>query len=144
MKKGVAVPYIIAVILGIAVIGIIGYYFFYISGNITTEATLQDCQRKLTVYCSVWLAEGYSGKNSDRLGAWSEYAPGCTVIGVPVSGLADCNRALGRETTGTPGVTSPTQAGVGGIGQSAKSDGTCDRGVPCDESGRKICRVSCA
>lgn len=111
MKKGVAVPYIIAIILGIAVIGIIGYYFFFISGKVTTEATLQDCQRKLTVYCSVWLAEGYSGKNSDRLGAWSEYAPGCTVIGVTVSGLADCDRTLGRQTTGSPESTTKLASG---------------------------------
>ena len=106
MSKGVAIPYIIAVLLGIAVIGIIGYWFFFLGGSLGGEVSSADCQRKLVTYCSIWLGQGYSG-TSPGVGDWDDYAIGCSKIGIaaPTKGrdgsVQKCNDVLGRgEVTG--------------------------------------------
>jgi len=106
MSKGVAIPYIIAVLLGIAVIGIIGYWFFFLGGSLGGEVSAQDCTRKLVTYCSIWLGQGYGG-TSPAVGAWDEYAVGCSKLDplkfASPSG-STCNGVLGRgETTGGAG-----------------------------------------
>jgi hypothetical protein len=51
MKKGaVPVPYIIALLLGIAVIAILGYWFFVLSGQWGGEVNLETCRGKAHTY----------------------------------------------------------------------------------------------
>ena len=56
MKKGVAVPYIIAILLGVAVIGLIGYWLFVSGGKIRQSATLQECRTDALTWCQEALA----------------------------------------------------------------------------------------
>lgn len=60
MSKGeLPVPHIIAIVLGIVVLALLGYWFFSqggIFGGATTEAT---CRSKLLQYCIAWSACNY-------------------------------------------------------------------------------------
>ncbi len=65
MKKGaVPVPYIIALLLGIAVVAVLGYWFFVLGGQIGGEVTLQNCKSKATIYCNSWQTNGYAPTNA--------------------------------------------------------------------------------
>ena len=59
MRKGIAVPYIIALILGIVVVALLGYWFFVLGGSFTGKASLTECQTKLSEYCFEFAAAGY-------------------------------------------------------------------------------------
>ncbi len=59
MKKGVAIPYVIAILLGIAVIGLIGFWLFKSSGIFGTKTVEQDCRNKFLRWCQDWFADGY-------------------------------------------------------------------------------------
>jgi hypothetical protein len=59
-EKGVAVPYIIALILGIAVVALLGYWFFVLGGRLGGESIAAECEAKLTSYCQAWKTLGYS------------------------------------------------------------------------------------
>lgn len=67
MKKAVAVPYIIAIVLGIAVIGLIGYFFFSEGGKTTTTGEQAKCQSQRFSYCVQWQA---SGKDNQPMFDW--------------------------------------------------------------------------
>ncbi len=77
MSKGVAVPYIIALIIGVLVLGVLGYWFFSTIGkssNVTDEAY---CRGKLMQYCG----DLNTGKSP---GTFSDYSKECSVyIGQP-------------------------------------------------------------
>jgi hypothetical protein len=77
MKKGIAVPYIIAIILGVLVIGIIGYWFFVLYGGGVGKSSEAVCNSKKQTFCSAWAATAYQTEPS---GDWESYAPDC--IGV--------------------------------------------------------------
>ena len=135
MNKGVAIPYIIAVLLGIAVIGIIGYWFFFLGGSLGGEISAQDCSRKLVTYCSIWLGQGYG--TSPAVGPWGEYAVGCSKLDpLKFANPSDstCNGVLGRgETTGGAG------GSVEGTDCNPRDQGACGRGFTCD-SLLKVCK----
>jgi hypothetical protein len=66
MKKGaVPVPYIIALLLGIAVVAVLGYWFFVLGGQVGGEVTLQNCKSKATIYCNSWQTNGYAKTDDD-------------------------------------------------------------------------------
>jgi len=149
MNKGVAIPYIIAVLLGIAVVAIIGYWFFFLGGSLGGEVSSADCQRKLVTFCSVWQLSGYSGTGPS--GGWTTYAKGCSEIGIPSGGNVDsptCNNVLGRTgavrpgattTTTTPGrLTTTTTAPAGGppvpTAPAGRAGGPCKAGNVCDST----------
>ncbi len=52
MRKGVAVPYIIAILLGVAVIGLVGYWFFLTGGKLGTTSSEANCQSDLLTFCN--------------------------------------------------------------------------------------------
>jgi hypothetical protein len=54
MKKGVAVPYIIAILLGVGVIGLVGYWLFVSGGQFGGSATEQSCRNSFSTWCSQW------------------------------------------------------------------------------------------
>ncbi len=60
MKKGVAVPYIIAILLGIAVIGLIGYWFFVSGGKFGASAEEQRCRTAAAQWCTQFSLQGYA------------------------------------------------------------------------------------
>ena len=110
-KKGaVPVPYIIALILGIVVVGLLGYWFIVLGGRVPGTATQAWCEERRTVWCNDLAAKGFDEtqrpsfpvKGCDRfdaLGCWENFAPGCTEIGVGKPSVDDCRRLLGLPTT---------------------------------------------
>ena len=50
MMKGVAVPYIIAILLGVAVIGLIGYQLFASAGKVSSA----ECTNAQRQWCTQW------------------------------------------------------------------------------------------
>lgn len=52
MRKAVAVPYVIALILGVAVIALIGIWFVMSGGKFTTQSLETSCQSKAVQSCS--------------------------------------------------------------------------------------------
>ena len=88
MSKGaVPIPYIIALLLGIAVVAILGYWFFVLSGLWGGEATLQTCRANAHTYCAGWQALGYTEDDDGNpsVGWFSDKYPAC----------GSYNRALG-------------------------------------------------
>ncbi len=67
MKKGIAVDTVILIILGVLVIGLIGYLLYTKFGQLGTHATLEDCRTiVITKYCPYVIlhsADGYTGQN---------------------------------------------------------------------------------
>lgn len=49
--KAVAVPYIIALILGVAVIGLVGYWFASSGGKFGGQSAITICENKFLQYC---------------------------------------------------------------------------------------------
>ena len=56
-QKGVAVPYIIAIVLGIVVIGLIGYWLFILGGGLGTKTIQTECNGKLLSWCTKRLTD---------------------------------------------------------------------------------------
>ena len=69
-KKGaVPIPYIIALLLGIAVVSILGYWFFVLGGQWGMEVTLQRCNTRAMTYCTTWRTAAYGyDKNEEGSG----------------------------------------------------------------------------
>ena len=60
MKKGIAVDTVIMIILGVVVIGLIGYLLYMKFGQVGTSATLNDCRTiVITQYCPQAIAGGW-------------------------------------------------------------------------------------
>jgi len=57
-KAEIPVSYIIALILGIAVVAILGYWFFVVSGSATGTASGVECSTAKFVYCNDLLGGG--------------------------------------------------------------------------------------
>jgi hypothetical protein len=95
--KGIAVPYIIALILGIVIIGLLGYLLFVLGGQVGGTGTAQTCAAKQAAWCQQWSVTGFSGgtcpttqaiaigkascaNDKDATDAWIKFAPGCTGV----------------------------------------------------------------
>ncbi|MBI4010456.1 MAG: hypothetical protein HY361_04715 [Candidatus Aenigmarchaeota archaeon] len=60
MSKGtLPVPHIIAIVLGIVVIALIGYWFFSSGGQFSGTAAETTCRGKLFQYCASWTICNY-------------------------------------------------------------------------------------
>lgn len=108
MRKGIAVQYIIALILGVAVLGLIGYWFFVLGGRIPGEATTTWCQTRENRWCTTWARTGLFpyDKTEDEVtdedwddGAGGGFAPGCAAIGIAIPDADRCRTLLGVTTT---------------------------------------------
>lgn len=99
MRKGIAVQYIIALILGVAVLGLIGYWFFVLGGRIPGEATTTWCQTRENRWCSVWARTGLFPDEDWDDGAGGGFAPGCLNIGFEEPDETRCQTLLGITTT---------------------------------------------
>lgn len=109
MKKGaIPVHYIIALILGIIVVGLLGYWFFVLGGRIPGQVSETDCRTKQHAYCTEWSANGYDLDNKPDGKDFSEdcpttsadvYAPECCSFSWATTMSDDdteCKRLLGQ------------------------------------------------
>lgn len=58
MRKAVAVPYVIALVLGVAVIALLGIWFVVTGGRFSGQASDTYCQGQQVQYCSQYIATG--------------------------------------------------------------------------------------
>lgn len=93
-RKGVAVRYIIALILGIAAVGLLGYWFFVLGGKLGGEAVTTECRAKQVSYCQAWKALNY-GDVKPIEPDWGTCTP------VSTSDASECQTLLGETTTTT-------------------------------------------
>jgi hypothetical protein len=64
MSKGeIPIGYIIALILGVAVVAILGYWFFVVQNKGGGEITFDQCRNKAYTYCTIWRGTGYAQDN---------------------------------------------------------------------------------
>ena len=87
MLKAVAIPYVIALILGVIAIGILAYWLINQSSKATTGGFQAQCQAKLFSFCNQWLIKG--GKTADKPPfVWgncpAKNSPDCKSIGIEV------------------------------------------------------------
>ena len=59
-KAEVPISYIIALILGVAVVAIIGYWFFIVQSQGGGEMTADKCRSSAYTYCNIWRDTGYA------------------------------------------------------------------------------------
>lgn len=52
--KAVAIPYVIALVLGVIIIGVIGYWFVSQGGKTVGVGSKAECDAKQSQYCQVW------------------------------------------------------------------------------------------
>ena len=134
MSKGIAVPYIIALILGIVVVALIGYWFFAIGSVIPGQQTISNCNIKMQQFCTEWSRTNFAG--NEPAGGWDSYpgAEGCRSLGVPPIQYQllignYCRSLLGLTTT----VTTPAPATGGGTGGGQQA-GTGSYKATCTET----------
>jgi len=89
--KGVAVPYIIALILGIAVVAVLGYWFFILGGKFGGTGTTAECQAREISYCQAWSASGYNIQPLEP--DWGS----CTSIRNAADRVSACKALLGES-----------------------------------------------
>lgn len=79
MKADVPIPYIISIILGIAIIALLGYWFFIASGGFHGQMTEQECRNLKLTFCTLWSTNGYVKENEIPKGPnslWDNYSNG--------------------------------------------------------------------
>ena len=97
MKKAVAVPYLVAIIIGIIVLGVIAYWF--LRTNLRgSEATGESfCKAKLLQYCG----DVITGRIKETVDFYSLYAKDCGIWkGKPGWESASPNLARCKQITG--------------------------------------------
>jgi hypothetical protein len=118
MAKGeVPISYIIALILGIAVVAVIGYWFFVVQSQGGGEMTITQCRDKAYVYCNMWRDNGYGVDDTtlapylgminggakwfskaDTAAGVPAYAPACITYNTIPS---DSTHTIGSKASGT-------------------------------------------
>ena len=116
--KAIAVPYIIAILLGVGVIGLVGYWLFVSGGQFGGGVATTTCRSAQLNYCNTWVAQGKSTADT----AWNQANSGtgctkpdsenkiCESYGVKISStggsaIADLTACAGKtkpECTGNP------------------------------------------
>ena len=73
MQKAVAIPYVIALILGVVIIGILGYWFVSQGGKTVGVGVKAECDAKyqFNSYCATWKAEKF---DSAKKPSWTDIA----------------------------------------------------------------------
>jgi hypothetical protein len=99
MSKGIAVPYVIALILGIIVVGVIGYWFFVLGGQGGGAGVSAACNAKLVSYCTQWSLNGYTTMPNNQ--EFTAANPDCALNTAPFSDtilVDECKSVLGQST----------------------------------------------
>jgi len=89
-KGGVPVPYIVAIVLGIAVIGLIGYWLFYSSGKLGGSLAGAECSAKQVEWCS-------RGYDKDQSQDWATFAKVCVDNKISLNPPTNCDEILSRK-----------------------------------------------
>lgn len=84
--RAVAVPYVIALILGVIAIGILAYWFVNQGGKTTTEGFKAECQARTFNFCLAWqnqdsTCQEASKKPADMVECPTPNKPECEKIG---------------------------------------------------------------
>ena len=58
MRKGVAIPYVIALIMGVAIVGLIGFWFANTGGKFSGQSQSTYCNGEELKFCAQRLAGG--------------------------------------------------------------------------------------
>ena len=108
MKKGIAVDTIILIILGVVVLGLVGYLIYKNATNLAN--TPQECHTQAIIYCNEWKATGFlSDKEplppAERLegstNGWYKTYISCNAIGFTWpdldTSITGCKSLLGIE-----------------------------------------------
>jgi len=85
MRKAVAVPYVIALILGVAVIALIGIWFVMAGGKFSKSSAELECKKAIAIACvkSIGVPGDVTPDTTDQTK--------CNDVGVPVPRTtADC------------------------------------------------------
>ncbi len=151
MAKGVAVPYIIALILGIVVIALLGYWFFVLGGSVGGQSTTQQCNTKVTTWCQLWSLNGFNpnspptppGTNcntngnpcdpKDTTSWWNAFAIGCSQLQINAPSVDTCKSSFGFGTGGGGGTQQPGGGAVAatcplnGKGCTPKQENKCQQ-----------------
>lgn len=90
MRKAVAIPYVIALILGLIAIGILAYWFINQSSKTTSTGSNVECQAKIFSFCNQWLLNGGKGTNKPTTFDWGkctkkESSNACKDVGIEVT-----------------------------------------------------------
>jgi len=99
MRKGdVPVPYIIALILGIIVVGLLAFWFFVLGGKLPGQTTEGTCNSDINRFCTTWSACAYAvtcnPAGSTAAADWQSYSPSCVSLAKesqPIT-IADCHK----------------------------------------------------
>ncbi|MCX6820872.1 MAG: hypothetical protein NT016_02900 [Candidatus Aenigmarchaeota archaeon] len=108
MAKGeIPIGYIIALVLGIAVVAILGYWFFIMQSSGGSQMTATQCQAQAYQYCRTWQINNYQVENGvPLLGGFNlnpewfsqgptgttNYAPNCQSIKLGGDGSSNTNQ----------------------------------------------------
>ncbi len=93
--KGIAVPYIIAILLGVGVIGLVGYWLFVSGGRLGTTTAENNCKNDLLAICNQALTAGgldeVTWTQTDACKSVNKYptkvtSADCSSVGVSVTG----------------------------------------------------------
>jgi hypothetical protein len=79
MKGQIPIKYIIAVILGISVLALIGYWFFIVAGGFVGQLTEAQCRIRLTEYCMKALASP-PDLEADWTSNWEGFEARCAYL----------------------------------------------------------------
>ncbi|MBI1978780.1 MAG: hypothetical protein HYS62_01810 [Candidatus Aenigmarchaeota archaeon] len=119
MKKAVAVPYVIALVLGVAVIGLVGYWFVTTGGKFGGQSAKTVCDNRFLQWC---ISKG----GGTYLVFVGDGNLECTGLG----SYSDC-----KDITGVSGAGGPAPGGEkAGFLQDCSSK-SCDIGLVCCKSG---------
>lgn len=107
MKKGIAVDTVILIILGVVVIGLIGYLLYMKFGQVGTSATLNDCRTTvITQYCPQAIAGHFFSNtwtdSSDSFASQSQFS-NCASFSAQL-GMTGTGMSLCQSTAQTCGV----------------------------------------
>ena len=93
MRKAVAVPYVIALILGVAAIALVGVWFVTSGGRFSGQAQKNQCNADTVQWCLQWASTAYS----TRTGETPATPPSCTTAGATMPNVAGCKTLLGTS-----------------------------------------------
>lgn len=84
MLKAVAIPYVIALILGVIVIGILAYWFVSQSNKTTNVGASTECQGRVFSYCIQWQNNNNCGNDKPEplTGCGTPEKSDCEKIGI--------------------------------------------------------------
>lgn len=125
MRKAVAIPYVIALVLGIAVIGLIGFWFVSSGGKFGGQNSKTVCDNKFLQWCIT-----HSGTYANFV---SDGNPECNFFG----SYNNCNE-LGVSGGGS-GIPPTSGTPSGGDCGDPNTHGTCDDGRYCDGTDCVVC-----